>query len=124
MRKEIGYVLIEGEKSVMPIEFLEERIHELLEENLGTEIKVYPAIENVLSLDAEYIVESLSDDDLICQDTYVPQENIDELQDLLDKWCLKTQKSVSMTYAVDRRKEINVVEMVYKIKRDIRWNLK
>lgn len=117
--KKNDYVLINENERVTDIDDLEEAIYWILKEDLEAEIKVYPATENTLGLDAEHIVESLSDDDLICVDTYVPQENINELQDLLDKWCLKTQKSVSMTFEVDYKKEIDIAKIIEKIKKDL-----
>jgi len=113
------YVLINEDERVTDIDDLDEKIYELLKEDIEKAIKVYPTTENILGLDAEYIVESLSDDDLICEDTYVPQEDIKKLQDLLDKWCLRTQKSVSMTFEVDYKKEINIAERIEKIKKQL-----
>ena len=117
--QKIDYVLINENEIVTDRDNLEEEIYELLEEDLEAEIKVYPTTKNNFCLDAEYIVESLYDDDIISECSEFPKENIEQLKKLLDDWCLKAQKVTNTTYEVNYKKEIDITEIVEKIKKEI-----
>lgn len=113
------YVLINDDEIVTEKCDLEESIYWLLKEDINAEIKVYQTTENSLYLDAMSVVETFYENDLITEDAEVPEEKIKELQNFLDKWCIETQEVSRMTYEVHHEKEIDITEIVEKIKKEL-----
>ncbi len=117
--KDCEFVLVNDSERVTKKCDLQEKIKEILEESIDTEIVACPTYRIEPSVSSDEIIDNFYDNGMIADGEYVSTELTKELDTFLIEWCKKVSNETSGYFNTDFKTFINVDDMVEKIKKEL-----
>lgn len=117
--KDCKYVLVNDSERVTGICDIEEKIKEILEEDINTKITVHPTSRMEPSASSDEIIDNFRDNGMIHDDEFISTELTKELDSFLVKWCKKVSDETGGYFNTNFEIFINVDGIIEKIKKEM-----
>lgn len=117
--KDCEFVLVNDSERVTDKCDLQEKIKEILEGNINTEIVVHPTTRMEPSTSSDEIIDNFRDNGMIHDDEFISTELTKELDLFLVKWCKKVSDETGGYFNTNFEIFINVDGIVEKIKKEL-----